>query len=834
MGKLLPKFFTQHHTQRMKTLICKIILITLLTLNCCGIALAQNTAPGATVSGTLANGQGKPMDYASVSLLRQKDSSIVSGTLSTEAGLFHFDHVKAGTYLIKAFEVGYTQAIGKPFTVADSSRQVTVPALTMQASTRTLNTVNVVAAKPLIEHRLDRTVMNVAGSVLAAGNSAMDILERAPGVSIDKDDNISLKGKQGVTVMINDKLTYLSAAQLATLLRSTDGNSIQSIEIITNPSAKYDAAGNSGIINIVLKKNSQAGTNGSVIVTGGLAAYTNDNASLTLNHKQGNLNVFGSFNHGDNQQGRNLNIKRTVVDSTGKPTYFNQYNYMEHDNHWNNYRFGADYDISPKNTVGFIVNGYFNTEPDDNRDNTLIGSSPGEVDSSQNTPGIFNQSYKNFALNLNDRYKIDTMGQELSVDMDYSKFSNNSLNSYVTTFMVADGSPPPLPEYLHEQTPSTIDIHTAKVDYTKPLSKTVKLETGFKLSDVKTDNNLQAQTLQNGAYLNDTTRTNRFVYDEKIDAAYINLSKTYKNTSVQAGLRAEYTQSTGDLVTEDSVAQRKYLNFFPSVFLNHTFSDKNDLSFSYSRRIDRPSYEDLNPFIYYLDQYTYQKGNPFLLPQYTNNFELDYTYNKSLNVSLTYAHTTDAITEIILTDVAKKATYQTDVNLQTQDSYNIDINSPYTISKWWTGNAELDVFELKFKSDSLFGGNLNDGQVAYNIKATQTFTFAGFKAELFSRYQSAMIYGIYHLRPRYSTDIGISRSFDDKKFNVKFAVSDIFNTYTNNLSANYQSDDFTIVQKSQTRIARLTLTYNFGNSKIKMREHQSGAEDESQRVKGNN
>jgi iron complex outermembrane receptor protein len=816
----------------MKTLLIKISLIATALLGSFVAAQAQ-TGANAGVSGSVIDNQNAPVGFTSVSIIRAKDSTVVLGTLSTEAGAYTFQHIKSGAYLVKADGVGYITTFSKPFTVDGSAAIITVPALKMATANHTLGTVSVTAAKPLIEHQTDRTVMNVAGSVLAAGNSAMDILARAPGVSIDKDDNISLKGKQGVTVMINDKLTYLSAEQLATLLKSTDGNSIQSIEIITNPSAKYDAAGNSGIINIKLKKNENEGTNGSIVATGGFSAYTNDNATLTLNHKQGNLNVFGSFNHGDNENGRNLNIMRSVTDS-GKSTYFNQYNYMKHDNHWNNYRLGADYDLSSKNTIGFILNGYFSSEQDDNRDNTYIGSLPGEVDSMQYTPGIFKQSYKNFALNLNDRWKLDTAGQELAIDIDYSKFNNNSLNSYVTTFLLADGATQHPMQYLQEQTPSTIDIHTEKADYTKPLTKTLKLEAGVKFSDVKTDNDLEAQTLQNGAYVNDTTRTNRFIYDEKIDAGYINLSKTYKNTSVEAGLRAEYTQSRGDLVTEDSVAERKYLNLFPSLFLNHTFSDKNELGFSYSRRIDRPSYEDLNPFIYYLDQYTYQKGNPFLKPQYTNNFELDYTYNKTINVSLSYAHTSDAITEIILTNVAQKATYQTNLNLQTEESYNFNINSPYTITKWWSGNAELNVFDLQFRSDSVSGGNLSDGQLAYQIKATQTFTFSGFKAELFSQYNSAMVYSIYHLRPRYSTDIGISRSFDDKKLNVKFAVSDIFNTLTNNLSANYQSDDFTIHQKSQTRIARLTLTYNFGNSKIKANEHKSGAEDESQRVKGGN
>ncbi len=816
----------------MKTLIIKLSSITAIVLACFTTGKAQTAITSAKVTGSVVDAQG-PVGYTTVSIMRAKDSTIVAGTLTTEAGAFTFDHIRNGIYLVRAQGIGYQNTFSKPFSVSNNTPAITVPVIRMVSSNRTLGTVSVVAAKPLIEHQADKIVMNVAGSVLAAGNSAMDILERAPGVSVDKDDNISLRGKQGVTVMINDKLTYLSAQQLATLLRSTDGNSIQSIELITNPSAKYDAAGNSGIINIKLKKNKESGTNGSLIASGGFSAYTNDNTTLTLNHKQGNLNVFGSFNHGDNENGRDLNIMRTVSDS-GKSTYFNQYNYMKHDNHWNNYRFGADYDLSSKNTIGFIVNGYFNTEQDDNDDNTYIGSAPGEVDSLQKTPGVFKQSYKDFAINLNDRWKLDTAGQELNIDLDYSKFNNNSNNSYITTFFVTDGSQPPPQQFLQEQTPSTIDIHTAKADYSKPLSKTVNLEAGVKFSDVKTDNDLEAQKLQNGVYVNDTTKTNRFIYDEKIDAAYVNLKKSFKNTSVQVGLRAEYTQSRGDLVTQDSVAERKYLNLFPSFFLNHTFSDKNEMSFSYSRRIDRPSYEDLNPFVYYLDQYTYQKGNPFLRPQYTNNFELDYTYNKTLNVSLNYSHTGDAITEIILTNAATKATYQTTLNLQTQESYSLDVNSPYTISKWWSGNIELNVFDLQFRSDSLFGGNLSDGKIAYQIKATQTFTFAGIKAELFTRYNSSMIYGIYHLDPRWSNDIGFSKSFYQKKLNVKFAVTDVFNTWSNNLSANYQADNFAIRQKGQTRGARLTLTYNFGNSKIKASEHKSGAEDESQRVKGNN
>jgi iron complex outermembrane receptor protein len=819
----------------MKSSICKILITTLLIISCIHITFAQ-TSTGTKVSGSLLSAQGSPLDYASVSLLRTKDSTVVVGTLSTEAGNYIFDHIKAGSYIVKAEAVGYTKALTPSFAVTEGAASFKVPALKLTAANRTLSTVSITAAKPLIEHQPDKTVMNVAGSVLAAGNTAMDILERAPGVTIDKDDNISLKGKQGVTVMINDKLTYLSPTQLAVLLRGTDGSTIQSIEIITNPSAKYDAAGNSGIINIKLKKNKQSGTNGTVTVGGEVGTYVKDNASVSINHKQGNLNVFAGFSRGDYPQARQINIDRGVVDpATGDATYFKQRSFMPQTYHYNNYNIGADYDTSPTNTIGFAVNGYFNSNNQSNTNNTNISSTPtGAPDSSQQTLSQINQKYTNVTIDLNDTYKIDTLGQELSFDVDYSKFNNNS-NAYYNTYFTPAPGLVEAPIFIRNQTPSTIDIRAAKVDYTKPLTKSLKLEAGAKFSDVKTDNDLEAQTQDNtGVYVNDTTRTNRFLYDEKIGAAYVNLTKTInKNTSLEVGLRAEYTTSRGDLVTQDSVDERKYLNLFPSVFFHHTFNDKNEIGLSYSRRIDRPDYENLNPFVYYLDQYTYSEGNPFLRPQYTNNFEFDYTYNKTINVSLNYSHTTDVIQEIILTNVEQKASYETHLNINSEDGYNISVNAPFTIAKWWTGNVDATGFYLKFKSDTLAGGNLNAGKAAYVLKLTQTFLFAGFKAEVFGNYQSALTYGIYDIKPRYNVDAGVSRSFDNKKLNVKFSVSDIFNTRRNDLDINYGSDDISIRQKGETRIAKLTLTYNFGNSTIKKREHKTAVEDESQRAGGN-
>jgi hypothetical protein len=256
------------------------------------------------------------------------------------------------------------------------------------------------------------------------------------------------------------------------------------------------------------------------------------------------------------------------------------------------------------------------------------------------------------------------------------------------------------------------------------------------------------------------------------------------------------------------------------------------VSFSYSRRIDRPGYDDLNPFIYYLDPYTYSQGNAFLNPQYTQNFEFNYTYNKTINVSLGYSHTTDAITELILTE--GKRSFETHQNLQTQTGYNININTPFTITKWWEGNVNATAFYLGFKSDTLAGQKFNDGQWAFQGRTTQTFKYAGYRFEVTGDYQSALTYGIYKIRPRYSVDMGVSKSFMNKKFNIKASCDDIFNIRRNDLSSQVVNNNFTIKQKNDTRVMRLTFTYNFGNNSIKMREHRSGADDEKGRVKGNN
>ena len=361
----------------------------------------------------------------------------------------------------------------------------------------------------------------------------------------------------------------------------------------------------------------------------------------------------------------------------------------------------------------------------------------------------------------------------------------------------------------------------------------MKLEAGVKSSWVKTDNDLQAEEFVNNNWQNDVRRSNQFVYDENVNAAYTNLNKQFKNTSVQIGLRMEQTNSKGNLITTNTVVKRSYWDFFPTLFVQQNLSKNNQLGFSYSRRIDRPSYDALNPFIYYLDQYTYNKGNPFLNPQYTHNFELSYTLLQKYMLTLGYSRVNDVIAEVILPDEAQKALYQTNANIATNISYSANLNVPVQITKWWQTNNNLNVFYLSFESPNLAGRALKTGKTSFQFKSQQTFTIVnGFTAELNGNYESPLDYGTLSLKARYSIDAGLSKTLFNKKASLKLALSDVFNMSENNLSSAYPGLTYTVHQKNETRVGRISFTYRFGKNEIKpARRRSTGTESEQGRMK---
>jgi outer membrane receptor protein involved in Fe transport len=778
------------------------------------------------------NNNNKPLSYATVILMHVKDSSLVKTTITDSTGSYRFTNIPAAAYFISASMTGYRATNSGPVVVDGGELKAQVPLIQLFIERKSLAAVIVTAKKSFIERKIDRTVMNVENSTIAAGSTALEVLEKAPGVIVDKDGKISMSGKSGVMVMIDGKQTYMSNSDVAQLLRTMQSSQVETIELITNPSAKYDAAGNAGIINIKTKKSKTVGTNGSANIGNGYGDRYKANAGINLNHRNERMNIFASYNYGTNHTDRTLDISR-VSKLNNQNTYFTQREIDDRNYENNNYKAGVDLFFNSRNTFGFLVTGYANNSSTISSNITRIGAVEKASDSLINVAGHSNGRYRNMAYNINYRTILDSTGKELTIDADYSYNNSKDHTTYDNFFYRNDGSAFKAP-YLNRNTaPSIINIKSIKADYVWPISKTAKVEAGIKSSIVRTDNDLQFEELENNSWKNNINRSNRFIYDETIHAAYVNGSKQFKNTSVQMGLRAEKTISNGNSITENKVVKRSYLDLFPSLFVNQTISNNHTASFSYSRRIDRPSYDALNPFVYYLDQYTFQKGNPFLNPQYTHSFEVGYVFKRKYSANFRYAITKDNITDVILPDTARKGLYQTSANVNNGNYLSLTLNAPVTITNWWNTNNTVTIFNNQYEATGLEGLALNVNKTSFYLNTNQSFSLPkNYAAEVAATYTSANVYGTFNFGSSYGVDLGLSKSLLNKKANIKFSVSDVFDTRATNIYSTLSSVDYNLYQKPETRVFRLTFSYRFGSSSIKeARNHAAGLESEQSRVK---
>ncbi|MFD2286470.1 outer membrane beta-barrel protein [Pedobacter petrophilus] len=808
----------------MKSILTLFVYISLFHIS---TAWAQNKA--GIISGTILNDLQNPV-AASVKLSTINDSSFLKITLTDEYGKFHFDELKSGQYTLQITSLGYRPAEAK-FQISDSIQHV-VRNIIIQTIHNDLGSVTIARKKPVIERFNDRTVMNVENSLVSTGSNALEILAKMPGVSVNQEGTISVRGKSGVNVLINGKSTFLSSEQLATLLKSLNGNEIKAISLITNPSSKYDAAGSAGIIDIRLKKNASFGTNGNLDGGFGYGKQAKSNIGISLNHRNKNVNIFGSLNNNNNKAPENLEIERIVNDGISN-TFFQQFSTQNQSTHNNSYKAGIDYFLNDKNTIGMLTSGYFNNGHDHSDGLTNIGSSFTKADSSIIAESPSANKYRNQAYNLNYKSVIDTLGQELSADVDYAHYRSEENTVYNNYFSTGNGSSYRAPLTFRNSTPSSVKIKAAKLDYSLPLTPKTKLDLGLKTSWVSTDNDFKFENFADSRWQNDPTRSNRFIYKENINAAYANFKQEFKSTGIEIGLRAEQTNSEGNSISEQKIVKRSYLNFFPNLIVSQKLSALHTIGFSYSRRIDRPDYKSLNPFVYFVDLYTFAQGNPFLNPQYTHAFELSYNHNKTLNITLGYSHTDNLILDVFLPDNEEKTLYQTVQNLDERSSYNLTIGYPTTISKFWTmDNTVTSNYNLT-RSASLAGLAYDRKKVTFSINSNQNFIITPtLSAEISADFISAQIYGTYAIKPYYGIDFGIKKTFPDTRLNLKFALNDVLNSRKANISSALSNLNYNLIQKQETRIFRISLGYAFGSSAIKAtRNRNTSVTDEENRIK---
>ncbi|MCZ4224554.1 TonB-dependent receptor domain-containing protein [Pedobacter rhodius] len=784
------------------------------------------------ISGLLIDEKEKPLS-GTIVLKNLADTMFVKSISTNDKGQFSFQNLPYGKFSLSINAVG-SKTINEKIEITPNKLFID-KTFKLIAESNDLGSINISGKKPLIERFSDKTVMNVENSLVATGNTALEVLAKMPGVSVNQDGIISVKGKSGVNILIDGKSVFLSSEQLATRLKSINSNELKSIELITNPSAKYDAEGNAGIINVKLKKNSVFGANGNVDLGFGYGKNPKSDAGISLNHRNKNLNIFGNFASNNNKYQEDLNINRITNDGFSD-TYFHQYNTQIRSSHNNNYKLGLDYFLNEKNTIGFLTTGYFNNGHDSSNGITDIGKSFTKIDSSIVADNPSTNKYRNQAYNLNYKSVIDTLGQEFSVDLDYAKYRSEEYTVYNNYFSDANGYQYKSPLTFRNLTPSVIKIKAVKIDYSLPLNPKTKFDFGLKSSWVSTDNDFRFENLVASQWRNDVTRSNRFVYDENINAAYVNFKHDFKSTSVEVGLRTEQTNSKGNSVSEQKVVERSYFDFFPSFSVNQTLSENNQLGFSYSRRIDRPDYKSLNPFVYFVDLYTFSQGNPFLNPQYTNAFTFSYNYKDALNISLGYSITNNLIIDVLLPDDVKKTLFQTVQNLDKQFSYDLTVGYPTNITKYWSMDNTITSTYNQIKSANLGGVDYDRKKVNFTLNSSHNFAISpSTTAELSGEFVSAQIYGTYAIKPYYGIDFGLKKSFIDKRLNLKFAINDILNSRKARIGSALSTLNYSLSQKQESQIFRVSLNYSFGSNTVKAtRDRKTSVTDEEGRIKQEN
>ena len=780
----------------------------------------------ATISGILKEQSGEPASYVAVILLTQ-DSTIAKTEVSGPDGSFNF-RIKEGNYKLTTSSLQF-QRIPTKSVVVVAGETKNLGTITLESSVTQLKEVQVTAVREMVEVHPDKTVFNIQGTVNSAGNDGIDLLSKAPGITLDNNENLIVMGKSGVTVYIDGKRSQLRGDDLLAMLRSLRSENIDAIEIITNPSSKYDAEGNAGIINIRLKRDQNLGWNGSVV--GGYSIDLQDryNGGITLNNRGKKYNLLASYTHYNNSAENQFNFDKTIGDVMILSRSVGVWNNKGHD-----MRLGSDLFLNKNHTFGVMLNLTLN----DRNSNATTRAPFIDTGTGEQTQVMYatnNQEFdtRNAQANFNYQYK-GNKGSTFNVDLDYGDYVNESAAFQPNDYYDADGESWIRNSTNANDTDTKIQLRSAKADYERKLGKGM-LGAGVKFSSVDTRNIFD--------FFNvivvperDPTRSNTFNYDEEIAAAYANYSlKLGTKYNLNAGLRYEFTHSVGDLIseqqTENDRVEREYGNLFPNVGLTYDLDKKNKLGISYTKRIDRPNYQSLNPFEYKMDELNYVKGNPFLRPQYTGIYQVTYSWNNKLNVIFNHSISKDFSARVIEL-VEPPASVLIPRNLADSKNTAINASYPFDIFKWWMLRVNVNAFYAEYDGQ-LNGEIISLDVLTYNGSIQNTISLPkDLKFEVSGWYNSPSIWsGTIETSRLWAVNAGIRKGILKSQGQINVAVNDIFNSQRIYAYSNYGG----ILTEGNLRFnwQRLTigLNYRFGNQKMKSgRNRKTGLEEEKNRL----
>jgi outer membrane receptor protein involved in Fe transport len=765
------------------------------------------------LNGIVVDVKGNGIPFASIGLF---ESNIFLGAnVSMRDGNFQLSHhfVPNHHYVLKTSSVGY-QSLEKEFIYPDTNG---VKRIVLTEDRQTLKTVNITSKRPLIERMTDRYIVNVEGSALANGNNGLEVLQKSPGIWVGNDGAIKIKGNQSVMVMINDVMQRMSESDLAEYLRTLKSEDISKIEIISSPPSEFEAAGSGGIIHIVLKKTRKDGLVGSIA-----GQYRQQekrpayNAGISLNYKLKGLYLSGSISAGKDESDYLANTKIY---------YPNQDFYSSSTSRYNNngrlmYRIGASYDIDENQSIGIQsiqtankMNQYFDT------DISFIGGQP-------LTGSARSEWFRKPSLNgttLNYSWKIDTLGSGLKVLADYVHSTRTELNNFISTYTVSQKN-----SFYRNNTPNTTNLYSVQTDYTKAFQRRISFKAGIKLVATKRDNEVLNEDLIGETWEVNTKLSNRFIYKEQLSMAYASLEKSWGRWSGKLGLRAERTDMDGKSITGNESFKRDYVGLFPSLFISRNLDEKSGRAvyLSYSRRLQRPSFADLNPYRLQFDNYLTQLGNPNLTPEYTHKIELGSVFYKAFSVDVYYALTTDKIAQLANPVSGNIIEYQTR-NFNRSNEYGFSFNAPIQILKWWNTNNSLAGYNLSY--------NLNDyriRQTTFYARSQHTFVLKDvFDLDAAIDYRSPYVNANTTVAYQLYTDLGISKRILKKNLQLRFNISDVFNTSREKDHTKYAGTSIDFYQKRPTRNFSLSLSYNFSSGKkFNNKKIEQSNDDEKRRI----
>ncbi len=806
------------------------LILSLITLVFITSSMAQSSIE---ITGKVVDEDKNGIDLAMVALFNAVDSTIVKSEFTDEDGTYLLSNLSAGSYIIRIKQASYVNYSAE----LEINTSKELEPITLKANQNELDQVTVDGSVPFVERKIDRTVITPDALIGGAGSNALEILEQAPGVSVDQNGQITIKGRSGVAVYINDKPSYLSGSELENYLRSLPTGSIKNIEVIENPPASYEAAGNSGIININIKRSTFSGFYGNASVSYRRSRYNGSNNSLNLNYNRKKISLSTNLNAGFWENFQDLNINRYYLDDAGiEQTAFEQNSFNNRSGQYLEGRVGLDFYATDRTTLG--VSFKRSVSPGERKvDNTSLVSDINETLLQRVVAdNISETDFNNNLVSFYVKQVLDTLGSEITFDADYVQYLSTN-DQLFKNFQYNGDDELIYEDQINGEIPSAINIYAAKTDYTKPFLNGSNFQAGLKSAFTQTDNEAIYTNTIEGVTEPDYGLSNRFLYDEWINAAYVNYNRSIGKVTVQMGLRGEMTQlkgnQLGNLVTPDTSFTRNYGSLFPTFYASRPLDTAglHSLNFSYGRRIERPYFQDLNPFISPLDKFTFYTGNPNLLPTYSHNLSLTHSFKNMINTSLSYTLIVDGINETL--EIQDEIYYSRPGNIASSQYLTLSVHGNIPITSWYSINAYAEASAVNFESQ-LYTEQLSASGINVYANLINSFKLKkGWKLNLSGRYTNDQVYSQLLIKGYAFLNFGVQKTVLDGKGNFRLSFNDIFYSRKGDgIINNLKQTNADWNSKYDSRSISIAFSIRFGKSKPNKKKYEgSGSDSEQRRVK---